>query len=141
MLNLPNLHPMKNVWVNGCFDILHFGHLELLRFAATLGDRLCVGIDSDERVRAMKGVDRPINDQYFRKLLLQSLIYVDKVYIFESDYQLERYIEQEKPAHMVIGEEYKDKKIIGAQFCEKITFIPRIGGHSTTEIIKNIKNG
>ncbi len=131
---------MKNIWVNGCFDILHFGHLELLRFASSLGDRLCVGIDSDVRIKSMKGNDRPINDQYFRKYMLESLRWVDKVYIFDTDYQLERYIESLKPSHMVIGEDYKDKRIIGAKFCEKITFIPRIGELSTTKIIKNIKN-
>lgn len=130
---------MKIVWVNGCFDVLHFGHLELLRFAASLGDKLYVGIDSDVRIKSSKGEDRPVNDQYFRKYLLESLVYVDKVYIFDTDFQLESYIKQTNPSHMVIGEEYKEKRIIGAEYAQKISFVPRIGNYSTTEIIKTIK--
>jgi D-beta-D-heptose 7-phosphate kinase/D-beta-D-heptose 1-phosphate adenosyltransferase len=130
---------MKNVWVNGCFDILHHGHLELLKYASSLGDRVIVGIDSDIRIQSMKGTQRPINKQNFRKEMLESIIYVDKVYIFDSDYQLSQYIKDLKP-HMVIGDDYKGKKIIGSEFCEKITFFSKIEGFSTTKLIKTIKN-
>jgi D-beta-D-heptose 7-phosphate kinase/D-beta-D-heptose 1-phosphate adenosyltransferase len=131
---------MKIVWVNGCFDILHQGHLELLKYAASLGDKLCVGIDSDMRVAASKGKNRPVNNQTFRKNLLEALVYVDKVYIFDTDYQLSQYIKQLSP-HMVIGDDYVGKKVIGAEFAEKVTFFPRIQGFSTTETIKKVKNG
>ena len=130
---------MKTVWVNGCFDILHQGHLELLKYAASLGDKLCVGIDSDVRVSASKGKDRPVNNQTFRKNLLEALVYVDKVYIFDTDYQLSQYIKQLSP-HMVIGDDYVGKKVIGAEFAEKVTFFHRIEGFSTTETIKKLKN-
>ncbi len=131
---------MKIVWVNGCFDILHQGHLELLKYAASLGDKLCVGIDSDVRVSASKGKDRPVNNQTFRKNLLEALVYVDKVYIFDTDYQLSQYIKQLSP-HMVIGDDYVGKKVIGAEFADKVTFFPRIKEFSTTETIKKVKNG
>jgi D-beta-D-heptose 7-phosphate kinase/D-beta-D-heptose 1-phosphate adenosyltransferase len=114
--------------------------LELLKYAASLGDKLCVGIDSDVRVSASKGKDRPVNNQTFRKNLLEALVYVDKVYIFDTDYQLSQYIKQLSP-HMVIGDDYVGKKVIGAEFAEKVTFFPRIQGFSTTETIKKVKNG
>jgi D-beta-D-heptose 7-phosphate kinase/D-beta-D-heptose 1-phosphate adenosyltransferase len=131
---------MNIVWVNGTFDILHTGHLSMLKYASQLGDVLCVGIDSDERIKQKKGESRPINSQYFRKELLQSLFYVDKVYIFESDYQLTEYIRMLSPKHMVIGDDYKGKEVIGADYCENITFYKRLPGFSTTEIIKRINN-
>ena len=132
---------MKNVWVNGCFDVLHRGHLELLKYAHSLGDRVIVGIDADFRIKSSKGIDRPINNQKDRKLMLESIRYVDKVYIFDSDFQLDEYIKSLQPVHMVIGEEYKGQNVIGSTHCSEITFFPRINGYSTTEIIKSIVYG
>lgn len=131
---------MKTVWVNGCFDILHKGHLELLKFAKSLGDRLFIGIDSDVRIKINKGENRPINDQEFRKDMLESIRYVDKVYVFDTDYQLSECIKMLKPVHMVIGDDYIDKKIIGVEHCESVTFFPRIPDFSTTKTIKKAQN-
>jgi D-beta-D-heptose 7-phosphate kinase/D-beta-D-heptose 1-phosphate adenosyltransferase len=127
-----------NIVVNGCFDVLHKGHLELLEFAAKQGDYLTVLIDADYRITNSKGKDRPYNDHYFRKKILESLKFVDKVVIFETDYQLEQYILQLQPVKMVKGEEYKGKKIIGESLCLEIIFFPTVEGYSSTELIKKI---
>ena len=78
-----------NIWVNGCFDILHRGHLELFKFAKSQGSFLVVGIDSDKRVKNNKGISRPINNQEDRKFFLECIKYIDKVVVFDSDYELE----------------------------------------------------
>lgn len=129
----------KLIWVNGCFDILHPGHFELLRYAASLGN-LHVGIDSDLRVRKLKGPGRPVNDDTFRADMLSSLTFVKKVYIFETDWDLRSITKRLKPDIMVLGEEYKDKTIIGAENVKQIVFYKKTL-HSTTEIINKIKNG
>jgi D-beta-D-heptose 7-phosphate kinase/D-beta-D-heptose 1-phosphate adenosyltransferase len=129
----------KTVWVNGCFDILHPGHFELLRYAASLGN-VHVGIDSDDRVRKSKGPNRPIHDETFRADMLSSLTFVKKVYIFETDWDLRLITKKLKPDFLVIGDEYKDKTIIGAENAKRIVFFPK-SLLSTTEIINRIKNG
>ena len=129
----------KTVWVNGCFDILHPGHFELLRYAASLG-KLHVGIDSDLRVRKLKGPGRPINDEGFRADMLSAFSFVKKVYIFETDWDLRSTLKKLQPDFMVIGDEYKDKAIIGAESVKRIVFFPK-SLHSTTEVINKIKNG
>lgn len=128
------------VWVNGCFDLLHLGHILMLKYAKTLGDSLYVGIDSDIRISENKGKNRPINNQLTRLTLLESLRFVDKVFIFDTSHQLREYIRQTSPKVMVIGEEYRNKEIIGAEFCENISFFPRIEGFSTSMIEKKIRN-
>lgn len=126
------------IFVNGTFDILHTGHLFLLNYAKSLGDYLLVAIDSDDRVKKLKGTSRPINNQYDRQLMLQNLKSVDEVVIFNTDEELVSLIQ--KCDIMVKGSDYIDKPIIGADNCEKIIFYDRINGYSTTEKIQSIIN-
>lgn len=129
---------MDRIWVNGCFDILHEGHLDLLEHAAALG-HLWVGIDSDRRIRQSKGADRPINNEHLRYRILKSLKFVNGVFIFDSDIELERFINLVDPKYMVIGEDYKDKRVIGGEG-RNIIFFPHTKGHSTSNTIEKIRS-
>lgn len=123
-----------NVWVNGCFDILHRGHIELLKFAKSQGDILIVGIDTDERVKQSKGEKRPFNNVEDRKIFLESIRYVDKVVVFGSDKDLEQHLTDNKIDVMIIGSDWKGKQIVGEHLSKKIIFFDRIGEYSTTRI-------
>ena len=124
------------VWTNGCFDILHRGHIELFRYAKSLGDELVVGIDTDEKVKLDKGEDRPINNLQDRMYMLQSIKYIDKVIPFDSTKDLEKTIKWYRPNIMVIGSDWKGKDVIGSFFTDKLVFFDRIEGYSTTNFLK-----
>jgi len=125
------------VWTNGCFDILHRGHIELFRYAKSLGDELVVGVDTDEKVKLDKGKDRPINNLQDRIFMLQSIKYIDKVYSFDSTEDLNRTIKWYRPNIMVIGSDWKGKEVIGEMFTEKLVFFDRIKGYSSTKILES----
>jgi D-beta-D-heptose 7-phosphate kinase/D-beta-D-heptose 1-phosphate adenosyltransferase len=127
------------IWVNGCFDILHDGHLDLLEYAASFGD-VYVGIDSDRRVREMKGDERPINSESFRMRMLLSLKFVKNVIVFDNENELSSFMNFVKPDIFVIGEDYRDKPIVGGHIPRKIVFYPIKKGFSTTNIINQINN-
>ena len=127
---------MKRIIVNGTFDILHSGHLALLTYAKSLGDHLVVAIDSDRRVKELKGVSRPVNTQAERQELLSNLRSVDEVRIFDSDPELVDIVAE--CAIMVKGSDYRDKPIVGSEVCSSIVFFERIDGFSTTEKIQSI---
>ena len=130
----------KKVWVNGCFDLIHLGHIELLKFARSKGDLLYVGIDSDIRIKERKGFCRPFNNENTRFEILKAVKYVDKVMIYDTDYQLESLIEQFQPKYMVLGSDYANKPILGSQYCDNIIFFDRIEQYSTTSTIEKINN-
>ena len=129
---------MKRIIVNGTFDILHSGHLALLTYARSLGDHLVVAIDSDRRVKELKGASRPVNTQSERQELLSNLRSVDEVRIFDSDQELVDIIAQ--CAIMVKGSDYRDRAIVGSEVCPSIVFFERIDGFSTTEKIQSISH-
>lgn len=129
---------MKRVFVNGTFDIIHLGHIKLLNYAKTLGDHLTVAIDCDERVRALKGKDRPVNSQIERQFLLQNLKAVDKVVIFYNDKELVDLISE--CDIMVKGSDYKGKRIVGESLCPEIIFFEIDDEYSTTKKIQSIIN-
>ena len=130
----------KIIWTNGCFDVLHRGHIELFKYAKSLGDELIVGIDSDEKVKKDKGKFRPINTMRDRKFILESIKYIDKVITFNSTQGLDDTIETILPNIMVIGSDWKGKTVIGQQYTDKLIFFDRIGDYSTTNILNGETN-
>jgi len=126
----------KTIWVNGCFDILHRGHIEMLRYAKSLGDYLVVGIDADWRVAKAKGESRPFNCQEDRKFLLESIRYVDKVVVFETDSELRGMVYHFKPDFMVVGSDWSGKNVIGSEYSKNVSFFDRVGEYSTTKILE-----
>ena len=127
------------IWVNGCFDVLHVGHIQLLEYAKTLGHVL-VGVDSDERVKQLKGDDRPINPIEHRIKMLESLKFVDDVITFDTDTDLNDILYVYQPDVIVIGDEYKSKNIIGAEHAKEIYFFEKNIYISTTKILNYKKN-
>lgn len=125
------------IWVNGCFDVLHYGHFCLLRHAVRLGDRVVVGIDSDRRVSLSKGYNRPYHTAKERRFNLLSIKGIDKVVTFDSDDELRWHIENEEPDVMVIGSDYKGEEIIGSEFIPRIEYFERVNKYSTTNILKD----
>ena len=129
---------MSVIFTNGCFDIIHRGHLELLKFCKRLGSTVVVGINSDASIKKLKGETRPINNQEDRVFMLESLRYVDKVIVFEEEtpYNL---IKKIKPDTIVKGSDYKKEEVVGFDLCEVVIF-EKIDGYSTTKKIQDISN-
>ena len=128
----------KVVFTNGCFDILHLGHVKYLQSAKKLGDILIVGVNSDRSVKKLKGDDRPINNQYDRAYLLASLECVDYVVIFDEDTPYEL-IKRVKPDILVKGADYKESEVVGRDIAKEVKLIEFIDGKSTTNIINRIR--
>ncbi len=125
------------VFTNGCFDILHVGHLELLEKAKSFGDVLIVGMNSDSSVKQIKGQDRPILTEQDRARLLAAIEMVDYVVLFDEETPFEL-LRQIKPNVLVKGEDYKPDEIVGRDIVDEVKIIPFVRGKSTTNIIDTI---
>ena len=128
---------MKKVWMNGCFDVLHHAHFKMIEFASTFGELVVIGIDSDKRVKELKGEDRPFHSQEERKYNLERIKGVSKVVIFDSSELLEELIKVYEPDVFVIGSDYKSKPIVGEQYAKSIVYFNRMVEFSTTKILTN----
>ena len=129
---------MKKIFTNGCFDVLHRGHLELFQHAKNQG-YLYVGIDSDAKVKLDKGKDRPYNKLEDRIKMLEALRFIDEVRSFNNTQGLEDLIKEISPDIMVLGSDWRGKKVVGEQYATELQFFDRIDGYSTTSILKYIK--
>lgn len=130
---------MNRVWVNGSFDVLHIGHIKLLEYASTLGS-VTVGLDEDDRIKTMKGSNRPFNCLEDRIEFLSAIKYVDSIRTFDTEDKLIELIKECEPHYMVIGSDYKDKRVIGCEYAKQIIFFNRIPNKSTTAILEYEKD-
>jgi rfaE bifunctional protein nucleotidyltransferase chain/domain len=129
----------KIVFTNGCFDILHQGHIHLLASCSQLGDRIVVGLNSDASVKRLKGNSRPVNNEQSRLRILSALQFTDAVVLFKEDTP-EKLIHAIRPDVLVKGGDWKKNEIVGSGFVESyggtVQTVPYLKGFSTTEIIK-----
>jgi len=126
------------VWVNGTFDVLHRGHVELLNFAGKLGI-VRVGVDTDDRVKKLKGPRRPVNNLEDRMYLLKNIKAVESVVTFSNDEELENQIKLWSPEYIIIGSDHKNSKIFGKKIAKEIIFFDRLEQYSSTKIIEHEK--
>lgn len=133
----------KVVFTNGCFDIVHLGHIDYLEKAQALGDKLVVGLNTDASVRRIKGPTRPVVDEYARARMVASLAFVDAVTFFDEDTPYEL-IKEIVPDILVKGDDYTLDNIIGADIVMSnggnVSTIALVKGYSTSKIIDKIKN-
>ena len=141
IINKPEILVNRNfklAFTNGCFDLLHAGHLASLNYAAKQGDKLCVAINSDESVRKIKGEKRPVMKLEDRINLLQNLSCIDYLIVFNDETPID-IIKTIEPDVIVKGSEYINKTVIGREYCKEVKFAPTVGDYSTTSVIENLR--
>ena len=137
------MEDIKIVFTNGCFDVLHVGHVELLEKAKSFGDYLIVGLNSDKSVRELKGEGRPIMNDISRKRVLEAMEFVDEVVVYDDPSVLET-VKKIKPNVLVKGGDYTIETVVGSEFVlsygGEVQIVPIVEGHSSTKYIDLIKN-
>lgn len=123
------------IWTNGCFDVIHRGHIESLKFAKSLGDYLVVGIDTDEKVKSAKGESRPFNTLEDRIEVLRAIKYVDEVISFGSDQELDSIVKEVSPKFFVKGSDWRGKRLVGAEHALAVVYFDLKEGYSTTNTL------
>ena len=129
----------KIVWCNGTFDIIHPGHIKLFKVGKSLGDKLIVATDTDEKIRKDKGANKPVNSLCHRVSILQAIKYIDEVLYFNDRKELEGLIELYSPDILLLGDDWKGGDVVGIQYAKEVRFLPRLN-YSTTDIIKKIRD-
>ena len=128
------------VWCNGTFDILHPGHIQLFKVARSLGNKVIVATDTDEKIKADKGDHRPINDLCYRVAMLEAIKYIDVVHTFGSREELEWLIEMFAPDILLLGVDWSDGDVVGWEHAGEVRHLPRVGGYASSKTIERIKN-
>lgn len=117
---------------------MHPGHIAMFECARSLGTKLIVAIDSDEKVKQMKGDSRPVNSQDDRKFILEAIRHIDEVIIFNSKDELQELVKTIKPDIMMVGSDYKGKEVVGSDYAKEVRFFNKVRGYSTSKIIESI---
>ncbi|CAM3405584.1 D-glycero-beta-D-manno-heptose 1-phosphate adenylyltransferase [Pontibacter korlensis] len=133
----------KIIFTNGCFDLLHLGHVDYLEKARQLGDKLVLGLNTDASISRIKGPTRPLQDEMSRARVMASLLFIDAVVFFDEDTPLEL-IEAVQPDILVKGDDYAVEQIVGHEVVQarggSVQTVPLVKGYSTTNIVKKIEN-
>jgi D-beta-D-heptose 7-phosphate kinase/D-beta-D-heptose 1-phosphate adenosyltransferase len=128
----------KIVFTNGCFDLLHSGHMELFKFCREKGELVIVGLNSDDSIRRLKGSTRPVNSQKIRTDLLEAISYIDYIVIFDEDTP-EELLKLLKPYYLIKGGDYKPESIIGTHYATETLVCNFLSDMSSSNIIKKIQ--
>tara|TARA_R100001443_G_scaffold36415_2_gene50241 strand:- start:129 stop:527 length:399 start_codon:yes stop_codon:yes gene_type:complete len=131
---------MSIVWTNGTFDILHPGHIELFKVARSLGDKVIVATDTDEKIKNDKGDHKPVNDLCYRVAMLEAIKYIDVVHTFGNRKELEDLIMLYEPDILLLGDDWRHGDVVGREHAKEVRFLPRVGGYASSNTIKRIHN-
>ena len=130
----------KSVWCNGTFDILHPGHIQLFKVARSLGDKVIVATDTDEKIQKDKGEHRPVNDLCYRVAMLEAIKYIDVVLTFGDRQELEGLIQLYTPDILLLGDDWQGGDVVGIEHAKGVRFLPRVGGYASSKTLNKMKN-